>query len=101
MRAGFLFGQIMAKRENPLKDVKNRSAATQLVHGGTVRSQHGETSEALYLNSGFVYPTSAAAERRFKNEDPGYIYSRFSNPTVEMFQERMALLEGAEAARGF
>ena len=91
----------MAKRENPLKDPKNRSAATQLVHGGTVRSQHGETSEALYLNSGFVYPTSAAAERRFNNEDPGYIYSRFSNPTVEMFQDRMALLEGAEAARGF
>jgi O-succinylhomoserine sulfhydrylase len=91
----------MAKRENPLKDPKNRSAATTLVHGGTTRSQHGETSEALFLNSGFVYPTSAAAERRFKNEDPGYIYSRFSNPTVEMFQDRMALLEGAEAARGF
>ena len=62
--------------------------------------QAGETSEALFLNSGYVYPSSAAAERRFKNEDPGYIYSRFSNPTVEMFQERMALLEGAEAARG-
>ena len=91
----------MAKSENPLKDPKKRSAATQLVHGGTVRSQHGETSEAMFLNSGFVYPSSEAAERRFNNTDPGYIYSRFSNPTVEMFQDRMALLEGAEAARGF
>ncbi len=87
----------MAKSENPLKNPKNRAAATQLVHGGTVRSQHGETSEAMFLNSGFIYPTSAAAERRFKNEDPGYIYSRFSNPTVEMFQDRMKLLDGAEA----
>ncbi|MDP1730907.1 MAG: O-succinylhomoserine sulfhydrylase [Devosia sp.] len=90
----------MPRSKNPLSDPKKRAPETQLVHGGTVRSQHGETSEALFLNSGYVYPSSAAAERRFKNEDPGYIYSRFSNPTVEMFQQRMALLEGAEAARG-
>jgi O-succinylhomoserine sulfhydrylase len=90
----------MAKTDNPLSDPRKRAPATQLVHGGTTRSQHGETSEAMFLNSGYVYPTSGAAERRFKNEDPGYIYSRFSNPTVEMFQERIALLEGAEAARG-
>ena len=90
----------MPKSKNPLSDPKRRAPETQLVHGGTVRSQHGETSEALFLNSGYIYPSSAAAERRFKNEDPGYIYSRFSNPTVEMFQQRIALLEGAEAARG-
>jgi O-succinylhomoserine sulfhydrylase len=71
-----------------------------LVHGGMERSQHGETSEAIFFNSGFVYPTSAGAEARFKGEEPGHIYSRFSNPTVEMFQQRAALLEGAEAARG-
>jgi O-succinylhomoserine sulfhydrylase len=90
----------MTKSKNPLADPKARAAATQMVHGGTERSQHGETSEAMFLNSGYIYPSSGAAERRFKNEDPGYIYSRFSNPTVDMFQSRMALLEGAEAARG-
>ena len=56
------------------------------------------TSNPLF-NSGFVYPTSGSAEARFKGEEPGHIYSRFSNPTVEMFQQRAALLEGAEAAR--
>ncbi len=72
---------------------------TRLVHGGTLRSQFGETSEALYLTQGYVYDNSLQAERRFKNEEPGYQYSRFSNPTVTMFEQRMALLEGAEAAR--
>lgn len=72
---------------------------TQLVHGGTMRSQFGETSEALFLTSGYVYETMEAAVKRFTNEDPGFIYSRFSNPTVRMFEERMALLEGAEDAR--
>ena len=69
------------------------------MHGGTLRSQFGETSEALYLTQGYVYDSSLQAERRFKNEEPGYQYSRFSNPTVTMFEQRMALLEGAEAAR--
>ncbi len=72
---------------------------TQLVHGGTMRSQFGETSEALFLTSGYVYETMEAAVKRFTNEDPGFIYSRFANPTVRMFEERMALLEGAEDAR--
>ena len=72
---------------------------TRLVHGGTLRSQFGETSEALYLTQGYVYENSLQAERRFKNEEPGYQYSRFANPTVTMFEQRMALLEGAEAAR--
>ena len=73
--------------------------ATALVHGGTMRSQFGEMSEAMFLTQGFVYPTMESAEARFKGEDPGFIYSRFSNPTVAMFEQRMALLEGAEAAR--
>src|SRR5215510_4552690 len=72
---------------------------TRLVHSGTLRSQFGETSEALFLTQGYVYESSAQAERRFKNEDPGYQYSRFANPTVTMFEQRMAALEGAEAAR--
>jgi O-succinylhomoserine sulfhydrylase len=72
---------------------------TQLVHGGTVRTNFGETSEALFLTQSFVYDSAERAEARFKDEDPGFIYSRFSNPTVAMFEERMRLLEGAEAAR--
>jgi len=90
----------MSKDKNPLSDPKNRAPETLLVHGGTDRSSHGETSEALYLNSGFVYEDSGAAEDRFAGKAPGHIYGRFSNPTVDMFQTRMALLEGAEASRG-
>jgi O-succinylhomoserine sulfhydrylase len=91
----------MTKSNNPLNDPKNRSAATMLVHGGGERSQHRETSEALFLTSGYTYPDSAYAESLFKGDIVGHNYSRFSNPTVEMFQNRMALLEGAEASRGF
>ena len=72
---------------------------TLLVHGGTNRTPFGETSEALFLTQGFVYESAAVAEARFLNEDPGFSYTRFSNPTTAMFEERMALLEGAEAAR--
>ena len=72
---------------------------TQLVHGGTLRSGFGETSEALFLTQGFVYDSAEQAEARFKDEDPGFIYSRFSNPTIFMFEERVRLLEGAEASR--
>jgi O-succinylhomoserine sulfhydrylase len=72
---------------------------TQLVHGGTMRSSFGETSEALYLTQSYIYATAEQAEARFKDEDPGFIYSRFSNPTVGMLEERMRLLEGAEVCR--
>jgi O-succinylhomoserine sulfhydrylase len=72
---------------------------TRLVQAGILRSQFGETSEALFLTQGYVYDSSAQAEARFKNEDPGFQYSRFSNPTVAMFESRMAAFEGAEAAR--
>jgi O-succinylhomoserine sulfhydrylase len=72
---------------------------TLLVHAGTLRSPFGETSEALFLTQSFVYDTAEQAEARFKDEDPGFIYSRFSNPTTAMFEERMRLLEGAEASR--
>lgn len=74
-------------------------ASTLMVHGGVLRSQFGELSEALYLTQGFVYANAEAAEARFKGEEPGFIYSRFSNPTISMFESRMCLLEGAEAAR--
>ncbi|SEA80103.1 O-succinylhomoserine sulfhydrylase [Rubrimonas cliftonensis] len=71
---------------------------TRLVHAGVKRSQFQETSEALFLTQGFVYPDAEAAEARFKGEDPGYIYARYGNPTVGMFEERIASLEGAEDA---
>ncbi len=74
-------------------------SATNLVHGGTLRSQFGETSEALFLTQGYVYPNMESAEARFKGDDPGFIYSRFSNPTVAMFEKRVAMLEDAESAR--
>lgn len=73
--------------------------ATQMVHGGSMRSAFGETSEAMFLTQGFVYDSAEAAEARFKGEDDGYVYSRYANPTVSMFEERMCLLEGAEAAK--
>ena len=72
---------------------------TRMVHSGTLRSQFGETSEALYLTQGYVYDSAEQCEARFKGEDPGFIYSRYSNPTIAMFERRMVELEGAEAAR--
>ncbi len=70
--------------------------ATALVRGGLERSQFDETSEALYLTSGYVYPTAAEAEAAFSGEKSRYIYSRYGNPTVSAFEERLRLLEGAE-----
>ena len=72
---------------------------TKLVHAGTLRSSFGETSEALFLTQGFVYDSAEQCEARFKGEDPGFLYSRFSNPTVSMFERRMIELEGAQDGR--
>ncbi|MFP6740747.1 MAG: O-succinylhomoserine sulfhydrylase [Alphaproteobacteria bacterium] len=69
---------------------------TRMVRGGTRRTDFGETSEALFLNSGFVYDSPETAAERFKGTDDGFIYSRYGNPTVAMFERRLALLEGAE-----
>jgi O-succinylhomoserine sulfhydrylase len=81
------------------KNERDWKPATQLVHAGTLRSQFGETSEALYLTQGYIYDSAEAAEARFKGEEPGFIYSRYANPTVDMFEKRMCALEGAEDAR--
>ena len=81
------------------KTKRNWKPATALVHGGTLRSGFGETSEAIYLTQGYVYDSAEAAEARFKGEEPGFIYSRYANPTVDMFEKRMCALEGAEDAR--
>lgn len=72
---------------------------TKLVHGGTRRSQYNEVSEAIFLTQGFVYDSAEQAEARFLETGPDeFIYARYGNPTVAMFEERIALLEGAEDA---
>lgn len=73
--------------------------ATQAVRGGTWRSEHGETSEALFLTSGYTYDTAEDVAARFAGEQAGMQYSRFQNPTVQMLEERIALMEGAEACK--
>ena len=70
-----------------------------MVRGGIERSQHGETNEALYLTSGFVYESAAQGNARTADEEDGYVYGRFGNPTVTMFEDRLALIEGADACQ--
>jgi O-succinylhomoserine sulfhydrylase len=83
----------------PASATRRYRPETRLVHAGQLRSPFGETSEALYLTQGFVYDSAEQCAARFKGEEPGFLYSRFSNPTVAMFEARMAAFEGAEAAR--
>jgi O-succinylhomoserine sulfhydrylase len=90
----------MAAKKDKKKQGQLWRPATRLVHEGTLRSQFGETSEAIFLNSGYVYDNAEQAERRFKGDEEGFVYSRYSNPTLSMFETRMCALEGAEAARG-
>ena len=73
--------------------------ATLAVRGGTARTEYGETSEALFLTSGYAYDCAGDAAARFAGEQAGMTYSRLQNPTVEMLERRIALMEGAEAAR--
>ncbi|HTF75294.1 MAG TPA: aminotransferase class I/II-fold pyridoxal phosphate-dependent enzyme, partial [Bradyrhizobium sp.] len=89
----------MSETKSPVSSTAHYRPETRLVHSGTLRSQFGETSEALFLTQGFVYDTAEQCEARFKGEDSGFLYSRFSNPNVSMFERRMIELEGAEAAR--
>jgi O-succinylhomoserine sulfhydrylase len=96
-------GTGLMTKKTRIKNAASWGDATKLVRGGLERSPHGETSEALYLNSGFVYDAPETAEARFANttnEEGGYVYGRYGNPTVSMFEERVALLEGAEACYG-
>jgi O-succinylhomoserine sulfhydrylase len=89
----------MSETKPPASPTARYRPETRLVHSGTLRSQFGETSEALFLTQGFVYDTAEQCEARFKGDDPGFLYSRFSNPNIAMFEQRMIELEGAEAAR--
>lgn len=81
------------------KDKKDWKPATRAVRGGTVRSQHGEISEAIYLTSGYAYASAEQAMRRMAGDEPGFVYSRYGSPTAEMLQDRLCLIEGAEACR--
>ena len=79
--------------------MKNWSAKTKLVHVGSKRSQFGELSEALYMTQGFLYQSAEQAEARFiESGEDEFIYARYGNPTVRMFEERISVLEGAEDA---
>ena len=80
-------------------DIEGRwELQTQLVRGGLERSNFGETSEAVFLNSGFVYDSAETAESRFNGQNPGYVYSRYTNPNLAMLEKRLCLIEGAERA---
>jgi O-succinylhomoserine sulfhydrylase len=89
----------MSDTTAPASSTARYRPETRLVHSGTLRSQFGETSEALFLTQGFVYDSAEQCEARFKGDEPGFLYSRFSNPNISMFERRMIELEGAEAAR--
>src|SRR3954463_10834319 len=80
-------------------DTTRYRTATRLVQGGVQRSQFGETAEALYLTSGYVYDDAEQAEGTFAGSIDHYQYSRFANPTISMLEERLCLIEGAEACR--
>lgn len=79
-------------------DFSKLKLETKLVRGGCLRSNFGETSEAIFLNSGFCYNEAQTAEKRFNGEEPGYVYSRYLNPSLKMLEDRLALLEEAESA---
>ncbi|HEY8617262.1 O-succinylhomoserine sulfhydrylase [Phenylobacterium sp.] len=81
------------------EDPRDWEEATRAVRGGMARSPYGEISEALFLTQSFAYDSAGAADRRFSGDDPGFIYQRFGNPTTQIFEERLALLEGAEVCR--
>jgi len=89
----------MTKQILPPDLAESLDPATILVRGGATRTPHDETCEALFMTSGFVYDTAAAAEQAFAQEGSRFVYSRYRNPTVAMFEERLRLLEGAEACR--
>jgi len=81
------------------EDPRDWEIETQAVRGGLMRTEHGEMSEALFLTQSFSYDSAAAADARFAGEAPGFIYQRFGNPTTEIFEQRLALIEGAEACK--
>ncbi len=82
------------------EDPRDWEVETRAVRGGMARTPYGEISEALFLTQSFAYESAGAADRRFSGEEPGFIYQRFGNPTTQIFEDRLALMEGAEETRG-
>ena len=96
MRARKPKAAAMTDKEAPHQDW---DVATKLIRGGIDRTAYGETAEAMFLTQSFVYDSAEAANARFAGDEPGFVYSRYANPTCKMFEDRLALLEGAEACR--
>ena len=88
----------MSNYKNKEIDFSKTSLETKMVRGGTIRSNFGETSEAIFMNSGFTYNSAEIAESRFNGEEPGFVYSRYLNPTLKMLEDKLCLLENAPAA---
>jgi O-succinylhomoserine sulfhydrylase len=88
-----------AKETVMAEDPNTWELETRLVRGGMARSPYGEMSEAIFLTQSFAYESAGAADRRFSGDEPGFIYQRFGNPTTQMFEDRLALLEGAELCK--
>lgn len=86
----------MTNYKNKKINLESLDINTKMLHGGVQRSNFGETSEAIFLNSGFCYNSAEIAESRFNGEDPGFVYSRYLNPTLKILEEKLALLEGAK-----
>jgi O-succinylhomoserine sulfhydrylase len=91
------FGYVLETMKKTKKTLKNKGLSTQLVHGGRLMSEWGETSEALFLNSAYTYETAEIGEARFDGSNPGFKYGRYSHPNLQMVEERLALLEGAKS----
>ena len=88
----------MSNYKNKEIDFSKTSLETKMVRGGTLRSNFGETTEAIFMNSGFTYNSAEIAESRFNGDEPGFVYSRYLNPTLKMLEDRLCLLENAPAA---
>src|SRR5205823_12365695 len=97
--AGFFVGRRGQMAKTAKTTGKILRPATTAIHGGILRSQFGENSEAIFMTQSYVYDTAEAAAARFKGDDPGFIYARCANPTAAMFDERMPPLGAAGASR--
>ena len=86
----------MDKTDTPRKDPATLRPRTRMVHAGTARSGFDETCEAIFMTSGYVYGSAEEAEAAFATDGLRFVYSRFRNPTVAMFEDRLAAYEGAE-----
>ncbi len=88
----------MSNYQNKKLDFNQYHQDTQLIRAGSIRSNFGETSEAIFLNSGFCYNSAETAENRFNGNEPGFVYSRYLNPTLKMLEDKLSIIEQAESS---